>query len=281
VYRNVSLASHWISNSWKVYWGRWLLRSVDVVASVGPISAADFSSTYQFPQSRICTIRRGIEMPSHLNPAESRRKLCQIVGRQIDDPLLFHVGGLTAEKNHRGLLQAFRVVQRQFPHSHLVLCGEGPLREQIEQQYLHLGLQGRVHLLGNRPDVRELLSAAALLLLPSDVEGVPGVVLEAAACGVPAVCTCVGGVPDAIVDGVTGVLISPGDMAGFGNAVCRLLADQPLRMAIAAAAREFVVQHHDMSRCVEQFEALYQDVLGYSLSMARTSEAVGGWRGTY
>jgi glycosyltransferase involved in cell wall biosynthesis len=261
VYRNISMASNWIARPWQAWWGRWLFRSVAHVVSVSDASAADLCQTYRFPADRISTVRRGVEVPDSVDRHLARRRLAELIAFDQDDPILFHIGGFTAEKNHVGLLAAFRRIQQELPNSHLVLCGDGPLRERVQNEVRQGGLERQVHLLGNRADAGDLLPAAELLLLTSHVEGIPGVVLEAAVRGVPSVSTNVGAVREAVRDGETGVLVPDGDMPGLARAACDLLADSVRRKAMGEAARSLVAGQHDLNDIVVKWERIYRLVL--------------------
>jgi glycosyltransferase involved in cell wall biosynthesis len=262
VYRNVSLASHWISHGWRRHWGRWLLRPVDRVLSVSDIAAADFCATYGFPQSRMVTIRRGVELPGEVDFPGTRKRIAAMIGCKPEDPLLFHLGGFTPEKNHDGLLRALAIVCKRYPDVRLVLCGDGPLWTPMQRRAGELGVSGNAYFLGNRPEARELLAGADLLLLTSCVEGIPGVVLEAAARMVPSVATNVGAMADAIAHESSGLLVPAGDMESLAEGCCALLADPVRRKRMGTAARQFVAETHEIGASVDRFESLYRTLYG-------------------
>jgi len=261
VYRNISIASRWITRRLQRMWGTWLMRSVDCVLSVSDAGAADICKTYNVPKSRALTIPQGIEIPAVQYRDQARRTLADLIGVDASDPLLFHLGSFTPEKNHEGLLTAFRRVCKRHPRAQLVLCGDGPLRPHIEQRIGTLDLHGRVHTLGNRADARNLLAGGDLLLLSSHIEGIPGVILEAAACGVPAVSTNVGAVAETVEHDTSGKLVPAGDMHALADAVCELLADPERRKQMGAAARDHVIRHHEMNSTIDEFERIYRKLV--------------------
>ena len=261
VYRNISIASGWVRGGVHRRWGRWLVRPVSYVASVSDASRADFIETYGVDPSRAITVRRGITASNGTPRAAARRRVCKLVGVESNAPLLFHIGGFTEEKNHGGLLAAFREAHAHFPQTHLVLCGDGPLRLDFERQVQTAGLADFVHCLGNRPDARELLAGADLLLLPSRIEGIPGVVLEAAVCKVPSICTEVGAVREAVENGKSGLLVPADDMAAFANAICELVADANRRRSLGDEAFRYVREHHGMQNAVDRFEDVYRKAI--------------------
>jgi len=262
VYRNVSMASGWIEKSWKRRWGTWLFRHVERVATVSDMSKTDLCQAYRFPETHAITVRRGIRIPGHVQRERARRQLAELASISPQHPLLLHVGGFTREKNHAGLVEAFEQILQNHPDAQLVLCGDGPLRPDIEQAVKATGMSSRVSFLGNRSDAAKLTAGADVLLLTSHIEGIPGVVLEAAAQKVAAVCTDVGAVAEAVIDGQTGVLVPAGDMTGLGQAASRLISETAVRERMGSEARELVARQHDLEQTTTQFEAMYADALG-------------------
>lgn len=260
VYRNVSIASSWVGRRWKRAWGRWLFRHVDCATSVSDASAKDLSEIYNVPVSKIRTIRRGVPVP-HLGVKDDvRRRLRHMINGSEDEPVILHLAGFTPEKNHRGLLCAFRSVQERFPSAHLVLCGDGPLRQTIQREAN--GNYRHIHFLGARDDAADLLAGSDLTVLASRIEGIPGVILEAGARGIPSVCTAVGAISDVVTHGVSGLLVPIDDMPALADAICRLLGDPEVSREMGNAARQYVMKHHDLNRCVERFEELYSELCG-------------------
>jgi glycosyltransferase involved in cell wall biosynthesis len=257
VYRNISIASQWVRGPAHRLWGRWLAGALDHVSSVSEASSADFGETYRVPAERRSVIRRGILVPATVEAGAARRELALRVGAPPGAALLVHVGNYSEEKNHLWLVGAFRRVLAAVPEAHLVLIGDGTLRPQVEAGIAAQGLQRSVHLLGMRPDAAQLVAGADVFVLPSRIEGIPGVVLEAAAQAVPAVATDVGGMREAVRDGETGMLVPLGDEDGFVAAVLALLADPARRRSMGAAARLLVQQRFSMEATASAFEDLY------------------------
>ena len=127
-----------------------------------------------------------------------------------------------------------------------MIVGEGPDRPRLEEEIEALGLSGRVRLAGERRDVPELLAAADVFVLPSASEGLPVSVLEAMAAGLPVIASRVGGVPEQVSDGETGLLVEPGDPSDLTAALDRLIADPSLRRRLGAAGRARAEQAFDL-----------------------------------
>jgi glycosyltransferase involved in cell wall biosynthesis len=176
-------------------------------------------------------------------------------------PLIVAVGRLKAPKDFITLVRAFSVLpERSFE---ALIVGEGPDRPELEQEIRRLGLAGSVQLAGERSDVPELLARADVFVLSSASEGLPVSVLEAMAAGLPVVASRVGGVPEAVLDGRTGVLVRPGDPDELAAALERLVADTALRRRLGAAGRARAGECFDL----EPFRRAHVEL--YSRELAR------------
>jgi L-malate glycosyltransferase len=261
IYRNISMLSHWGKDPVRRRAVCGLLARVDKIASVSEASREDLLSACGLAEDRVVTVLGGVQVPAEIDREGARSRVADLTGDRADGPLLFHVGSHTPEKNHEGLLEIFRKVREAVPGARLVLLGEGPLTPRIEADVADMGLRDSVWLLGARADAPELLAAADLLLLPSDVEGIPGVVLEAGAVEVPAVAYDVGGVREMVHDKVSGALVPYGDVQGFVTATIALLSAEETRRSLGRQAREDVIEHHALERSTDAFEALYREVI--------------------
>ena len=268
VYRNISMASTWARHPHQRLWNRWLRRGIDRVVSVSAASARDFARTYGMEPTRIVTIPRGI-VCGEIAPREVRRqRLAAEAGVDTAGPMLVHVGSFTPEKNHRWLIEAFARVVKQRPDACLILIGEGPLMSEVRAVIGQRELGGRVRLLGSRHDADDLAGGGDVLLLPSLIEGLPGVVLEAAAREVPTIACDVGGVSEAIEDGRTGFLVPSGDLDAFVERIAAMLdaPEQARRMGVAARAH--VCARFDLPSIVDAFESLYRELVPWAVGSA-------------
>ena len=145
-----------------------------------------------------------------------------------DTPTLVHIGRFNEQKNHALLLRAFQMVHQRFPQCRLQLLGDGELREAMEKLAGELGLEGSVSFLGSQSNVYPYLAQADAFLLPSKYEGMPMTLIEAMGTGLPIVASAVGGVPDMLTDGESGLLV-PCEAEAVSQAVIRLLESQPIR----------------------------------------------------
>jgi glycosyltransferase involved in cell wall biosynthesis len=143
----------------------------------------------------------------------------------------------------------------------LVVVGDGSERGALETLADDLDVTGKIRWAGHRRDVPFLLPAFDLFIQPSLHEGLPNTVLEAMAAGLPVVATDVGGTPEVVVDGVTGLLVPPRDSSALAEAVAMLLSDQNLRHDMGQAGRERVANHFAVRHMIEQTEQLYEQLL--------------------
>lgn len=179
-------------------------------------------------------------------------------------PLWVVVGRLEEQKGHDVLFDALAEVVKQGMDFTLIVAGDGSRRSWLEQQAVGRGLAPRVQFVGQVEEVGGLLAAADAVLLPSRWEGLPLVLLEAMARARPIVASAVGGVADALEDGVSGTLVPPGDASALAQALEQLhrRADKAQRMARVAAQR--VRERYTWPAVVDEFEAVYDDVLGFA-----------------
>ena len=178
------------------------------------------------------------------------------------------VGGLKDYKGHRFLLDALAQGGEDLGRLSLDLVGDGPLREELQQQVERLGLTGRVRFHGAlpEPEVTAMLERADIFVLPSVItpsgvtEGLPVVLMEALAAGVPAVATRVAAVPELILDGETGLLVEPGSAAQIAEALAAILADPDAARRRAEAGRALVERNHDAERSGAELVKLFLGV---------------------
>ena len=172
---------------------------------------------------------------------------------------LVFLGHIETAKGCHELLRAMGAIVAAVPQARLLLCGDGQ-RDEARAVAAALGLQASVDLPGwvDAGERAALLDMATVFVLPSHAEGLPMSLLEAMAHGVPVVATAVGGIPEAVRDGVEGLLVAPGDTAALAAAVLGLLADPDARVRLGAAGRERVRSEFSSTKMVATLEDLYE-----------------------
>lgn len=204
----------------------------------------------------IQVIPNGVD-PDGLQPAGNPSAIASLVPDHFDGCVLVSVGRLVEAKDHFTLLAALAELRDQAAPVFLVLVGDGELRSDLESAVTRHRLEDHVVLAGQRSDVPELLSGADVFVMSSKREGLPMAVLEAMSAGLPVVSTDVGGIPEVVEDGLSGVLVPPGQPKALARALASLAADPGRREALACAARRRVVEHFDIRRVAERYAAIY------------------------
>jgi glycosyltransferase involved in cell wall biosynthesis len=201
-----------------------------------------------YPPDRVLVVHNGVDLPP---PAEPLRP----DGVPDGAPLLLEVARLAPVKGQRELIEALPRLARA--DAVAVLAGRdlefgGAYAEELEALAAERGVRDRVLLVGYRADVGALLAAADVFVLPSWVEGLPLTVLEAMAAGKPVVATSVGGTPEAVVDGQTGLLVAPGDVPALVAGLDALLADPELARRLGERGRRRVEEHFSAEAMCER-----------------------------
>lgn len=176
-------------------------------------------------------------------------------------PVLVNIGALVDHKGQRYLLDALPLAMRRIPDLHLVILGEGELRRPLEQQVQRLHLERAVRMPGFRSDVLALARSADLFVMSSVTEGLGSTVLDAMAMGLAVVGTRAGGIPEAVVDGETGLLVPVADPPALADAIVSLMNDPARRARFGDAGRQRVARHFTVDHLVERTFAVYQEVV--------------------
>jgi L-malate glycosyltransferase len=164
-------------------------------------------------------------------------------------------------KNHPVFLRAAAELAGRYPTLEFLLAGDGPLRPELERLAVRLGLKGRALFLGDRRDIPAVLAALDILVVPSSSESLSNVILEAMAAGVPVVATEVGGTPEVVFEGETGLLVPPGSDQALAEAMERFLTQPSLRSHCGAQARQFARTHFACQCARDQYCRLYNRLL--------------------
>lgn len=260
VYRNIGDPRHWSTGVRGRLYRRLVMPQVDGVAGVSAATLAAARRHYGLDGVPAEHIPSGVD-PEALAPICSAAEVRASLGTPPGAPVALYVGSLTPEKRLDRLLAWAAGARARHPELRLWLVGDGPLRAELERRAAAPDLAGAVVFAGASDRVGDYLAAADLLLLASDTEGTPGAVLEAAVAGLPTVATAVGGVPEFVEDGVTGVLVDPNDPVAGGEAVAALLDDPPRRRAMGAAARRRAEEGFLIDAVAARFLAFYRRVL--------------------
>jgi glycosyltransferase involved in cell wall biosynthesis len=169
-------------------------------------------------------------------------------------------GRLSPEKGFGVLVEAAAIVNRSHPEVGFVHFGDGPLRGSIQRQIRHLDLEGRFILAGFRDDLDRFLPHCDLSVLPSYTEGLPNVVLESYAAGVPVVATAVGGTPEAVADGVDGYLVPSGDAVALAGRILDVVKLGDARRAMGQRGRARIQSHFTFEVQALRYQDLFDEI---------------------
>ena len=170
---------------------------------------------------------------------------------------LLFVGRLDPQKDPFVLLQAMELLTRSQPELHLLFVGDGPLQEDLMLQVVDRELNRQIHFAGRRDDVANLMKACDLFVLPSRWEGMPNVVLEAMAAGLPIVATEVEGTTELLAENQTGLLVPPKSPSALAEAVGALLRDPKQAQGMGNRAQQLVVKCFTWNNVIERYDELY------------------------
>jgi glycosyltransferase involved in cell wall biosynthesis len=245
---------------------------VDNMTAVSEAAAERFVRERIVPAKLLRVVPNGIDMDLFRNlPSVTRQSLRRSLGLDAEFAWLA-VGRFEVAKDYPNMLQAFATVLRRHPQAVLLLVGRGSLQAETEILADELGIRSRVRFLGIRQDVPEVMSAADAYVMSSAWEGMPMVLLEAGAAGLPIVATQVGGNSEVVREGESGFLVQPRDPGALAEAMVRLMQlSERERQAMGERARDHVRVHFGLTRTVERWEELYREVLSRKgLALAAT-----------
>lgn len=235
-----------------------LMRSADRVVVVSDAMRRGLSAR-GFADERLVTVPNAVALPLR-DDGSARRAARRALDLPERTPVLAAVGRLSAEKGQRVLVDAMIEVAHAAPDALLLLVGDGP--DDAALRARAAAVPGHpIRFLGYRADVTPVYDAADAIVLPSLSEGLPNVALEAMAHGRPVIASAVGGVPEVVDDGATGLLVPPGEPGPLARALIALLRDDGLRAALGAAGRARVETRFSVAARAARILSLYDDLV--------------------
>lgn len=256
------VASERCVDPWKVGYeltiDRYLARSTDRIL-VNSSGVTEFYVAKRLPAEKFTLIPNAIEpaRPSNV----TRQQLLDELQLPHDTRLIGAVGRLWPQKRVKDLIWAADLLKVVRDDVHLLIIGNGPERDRLERYRHQVHIADRVHFLGERDDVPRLMPHFDVLWLASGYEGLPNVVMEAMACGVPVVASDIPGNRDLVVPGQTGFLTPVGDRAGFARHALTILDDPLLARRLGAAGRQRIEMEYTVDKMVGRYADLYRELL--------------------
>jgi len=231
---------------------RLLIPIVDAYVPVSSDLAHWLRDTIGVPERQISSVMNGVDLMRY-SPA--------LPVNAAGPFWIGTVGRADRIKNHVGLLDSFQLLLERFPRPQhdlrLAIVGDGPMLGVLRELVASRGLSDRVWLPGARGDVAEVMRGFSVFVLPSLSEATPVVILEAMASGLPVVATCVGGVPDVVLEDETGLLVAPSDPKGFADAIAAYVLNDEMRRRHGAAGRARSEAAYSINATIEGYASLY------------------------
>ena len=227
---------------------------LDRVVTLTGKMRADIIAEGDLNPDSVVAIPYGIRVGDYELPESAGIDVRRELGIDVNAPVALAIGRLHLQKRFDLLFETFARVRKHLPQAVLLLAGHGRLLPELEDLLDRLGLRAAVRLLGFRSDVARVLAASDCLVMSSDFEGLPMVVLEAMAASRPVVSTAVGSIDAEVAEGVTGHLVPKGDVAGLADAVTRVLSSPDRGRAMGRAGRKKVGAEFPLERCVVETE---------------------------
>jgi glycosyltransferase involved in cell wall biosynthesis len=237
---------------------RALGRGTHRIIVLGEGQRAEIAGYRVAPLEKLVPIRLGLELEPFLNVAHNRGHLRRELGISSESPLIGIVGRLAPIKAHEVFLEAARLVGKALPSACFLVIGDGERHTELVAMVERLGLTESVRFLGWRRDLDRIYADLDVVALCSRNEGSPVVLIEALAAARPVVATAVGGVPEVVVHGETGLTVPPSDPGKLAEGMLTLLRDRSLAEQLGQAGRRHVYPRYDSSRLADDMRNLYR-----------------------
>ncbi len=250
---------------------KWICRSVGNVVAVSIEEASEIVISDIAPSAKVTVIENGVDLEDMSAAATISRT---DIGVPRDAYLVGTVGRLQAQKDPLLFVQAASTIAHRIPGAHFVMVGDGPLESVVREQIAGKNLADRFHLLGWRADATDILKLFDVFVLTSKYEGMPFVLLEAAAAGLPLVSTNVAGAQSLIDDGSSGLLAAVGDAEVIGAHLLALHSDRALRLELGKAARTSIAESHGLKPMLDSWNETYRSLIPRSDAISAPDKAV-------
>lgn len=215
------------------------------------------------PRDRIQVVYMGCDLKSFKYSEEARRKVREQLKIPPTARVLIFIGNIKKNKGVFELMEAFTQLNKCYSDLHLIYVGDGKERKKLVEEKVKGELRKKVHFVGEKPyiEIPAWLSASDIFAFPSYHEGLPNVVVEALACKRPVVATRVGGIPEVVEEGKSGILINKGDISSLVKSIKELLECAEKRMAMGAYGRKKIEAHFSREKSSKKLVGIYEEVL--------------------
>ncbi|GAQ94583.1 glycosyltransferase [Thermodesulfovibrio aggregans] len=233
----------------------------DMIITCGENMRKNLIKNCGFPPDKLISIPTGVE--NKFFSIIRDKSLKNKYGLKEDTPVIVNIGILRREKGHEITLRAFKLVLEKIPEAMLLIVGDGPSKPRILKEVENLNLNNKVIFTGFIDDPSEVLAFADIFVMsPWPIsEGLPQSLLQAFAAGVPAVATCVGSIPEVLIDNKTGLLIKPGDYRAMADSIIKMLYNYKWALELALQGKKIVEEKYSEKVMISKLENLYKELL--------------------
>lgn len=239
---------------------RFVFHRADRVIANGAEVCSHLERIYGVPPRNIELVENGVDF-KRLSPSRSRTEVRNEWGAEPEDPVLLFIGRLHPVKRLPLLIEALPFLNTDYPTVRLWIVGEGEERESLESLTSRLGLRERVTFLGNQTEVGDLYASADLFVLPSESEGMPNVVIEAMAAGLPVLVSDGAGCGTVIESEKNGWIFTEGSVETLAKTLRKILENNEIRISVATAGQRTILDRFSVDRMSSSFCEIYGDVL--------------------
>lgn len=244
---------------WEIAWGG---RIAARIICVSEHSKQDLCRMYRISPDKVTVIYPGRDLTAYVPPsADTIRVWRQQLGLPQEALIVGSAGRLVHQKGYDILLQAIPEILSQVPQAFFVIIGEGTQASVLQAMAESLGVDSRFHLAGYQSDPRPWLGACDIIALPSRFEGLPALLIEGGALGKPAVASKVGGIPEVVKEGETGLLVPPEKPDLLAQALIHLMQDQGERTRMGRQGYAHVAIHFNIATMLDKTMQIYDEVL--------------------
>ena len=235
-------------------------RFVDYFLVVSAVLEQAMIKGHGIPPEKVIKIYNGIET-DHYRPEDleaPRRRIREAFSLADRELVIGTVGRLVWQKGFNDFLQSVPALLKDIPQARFILVGDGPLRQDLEEQAKTLGIRDRLILTGHRRDIRDMMAAMDIVVIPSLLEGFPMVTLEAMAMERPIVATAIDGITEQISDGEDGLLVPARNPEALAQAIRRLAVDPPYARSLGCRARKRVLADFSVQKMIAETIKVYK-----------------------
>jgi teichuronic acid biosynthesis glycosyltransferase TuaC len=239
-----------------------VISNTDQLVSVSS-ALKDAVEKIAVPKKTVKVVYNGCDLEDFTFSSQNRQRYRHKMNISEDEKVIIFVGELKKSKGIIELITAFNKLMPKYPKLHSFIVGNGPEYSNVKTEISANKLDKKVHLLGNQEhnEVSKWLSAADIFILPTHYEGLPNAVLEAMACGLPVIATNVGGIPEVVINGTTGILIDVNDVSSIIESVDCLIMNKELAKKIGAHGREVIKNKFSWERNAHEMINVYKETM--------------------